>query len=167
MTTPISKFWSLEDALRTSQLVPNQIEQTLRYGRIHSKEQVRKDLERTAKILLDPFCEKFGKGVMSSGYRCPDLNKIVGGSSNSAHTVGLAIDWQPPCAIAVAIEWALAQPKEELPFDRLIVEERGKTRWLHVQAAEEGWEMARKVFHSPKAGIYLQLTPEQVLRLDV
>lgn len=170
MSTAISRHWTLEDAIRTSHLdIPNSIEQTLRYGRIHSKDQIRKDLERTARTLLDPFCDKFGKGTASSWYRCLFLNARVGGSSNSAHTVGLAVDWEPPSSttITAALAWAQAQPKEALPFDRLIVEQRGKTKWLHVQAAEEGWEIPRAIYHSPSAGVFLKLTHDQVLALNV
>jgi zinc D-Ala-D-Ala carboxypeptidase len=168
MPTPISKLWTLEDATRTSHLdIPNQIEQVLRYGRIHSPEQIRKDIERTARTLADPLCERFGKGTASSWYRCLALNRAVGGAANSAHTVGLALDWQPTVSIAVAITWALAQPSEQLPFDRLIVEERGKTRWLHVQAAEEDATPSRAIYHSPVSGLFVKVTHDQVLALNL
>jgi zinc D-Ala-D-Ala carboxypeptidase len=174
MPTPISRHWTLEEALRTSHLVPNQVQQVLRYGRIHSVQQIRKDLERTARTLLDLFCDAFGNGVNSSFYRCQELNRLVGGASNSAHMVGLACDWEPPgpavesertAPIKDAIEWALRQ--EGLPFDRLIVEERGKARWLHIQAAEEGATPARVVYHSPLAGVFTKVTLDQVLALTV
>ena len=36
------------------------------------------------------------KGInISSGYRCPELNKAVGGSSTSAHRYGYAFDLVP------------------------------------------------------------------------
>ena len=41
--------------------------------------------------VLDPLREWYGKPIyISSGYRCPELNKAVGGVSNSFHTIGCA-----------------------------------------------------------------------------
>jgi hypothetical protein len=160
----ISAFWTLGEALRTSHLgVPNTLEQVLRYGRIHSADQIRADLERTARTALDPLCARFGKGRVSSGYRCPELNRLVGGAANSAHTVGLAFDWIPNVEIRECVAWAL---REGLPFDRLIVEVRGGSRWLHVQAPEAGpGEPQRLVYSSPKSGLYAKLTAAQVAAL--
>ena len=42
---------------------------------------------------LDGIREKFGKPILiSSGYRCPLLNKAVRGVANSQHLKGLAAD---------------------------------------------------------------------------
>ena len=46
--------------------------------------------------VLDPLREAYGKPVrVNSGYRCPLLNRLVGGSPNSQHTRGEAADIQP------------------------------------------------------------------------
>lgn len=43
--------------------------------------------------LLDPLREKFGRPIyVNSGYRCPELNKAVGGSLTSQHLTGEAAD---------------------------------------------------------------------------
>lgn len=43
--------------------------------------------------ILQPIRNKYGKPIIvSSGYRCPKLNKAVGGASNSQHTLGEAVD---------------------------------------------------------------------------
>lgn len=43
--------------------------------------------------LLDPIREKWGHPIMvNSGYRCPMLNKAVGGVATSQHTKGEAAD---------------------------------------------------------------------------
>ena len=60
----------------------------------------------SVETLLDPLreaweshCKQNGLGVasigISSGYRCPQLNKAVGGSSTSAHCHGYAFDLMP------------------------------------------------------------------------
>ena len=43
--------------------------------------------------VLDPLREWYGKPIrVNSGYRCPDLNKAVKGSSTSQHMSGQAAD---------------------------------------------------------------------------
>ena len=87
-------------------------------------------------ILLDPLREAWGGPlVVTSGYRCPELNKAVGGSETSAHTAGWAADLVPGDGREVqelvnfAVEWLTATG---LPFDQMIFERSGGSRWLHV-----------------------------------
>ena len=43
--------------------------------------------------VLDPLREAWGRPlIVSSGYRCPALNKAVGGSGTSHHLLGMAAD---------------------------------------------------------------------------
>lgn len=89
-------------------------------------------------ILLDPLREAWGGPlIVTSGYRCPELNKAVGGSETSAHTAGWAADLVPESddprgvqgLVDFAMEWLTATG---LPFDQLIYERSGGRRWLHV-----------------------------------
>lgn len=87
-------------------------------------------------ILLDPMREAWGGPlIVTSGYRCPELNEAVGGSETSAHTAGWAADLVPGDGRGVqglvdfAIEWLTATA---LPFDQLIDERSGGSRWLHI-----------------------------------
>ena len=87
-------------------------------------------------ILLDPLREAWGGPlIVTSGYRCPALNKAVGGSETSAHTAGWATDLVPGDGRSVqelvnfAIEWLTAAGP---PFDQLIDERSGGSRWLHI-----------------------------------
>lgn len=42
---------------------------------------------------LDEIREGYGKPIIiNSGYRCPELNRKVGGVSSSFHQLGLAVD---------------------------------------------------------------------------
>ena len=46
--------------------------------------------------VLDPLREAYGRPIrVNSGYRCPKLNRLVGGSPNSQHMRGEAADIQP------------------------------------------------------------------------
>lgn len=54
---------------------------------------VEKKLIRLIDEVLDPIREKYGKPIyVSSGYRCKQLNALVGGAANSQHTKGEAAD---------------------------------------------------------------------------
>lgn len=79
---------------------------------------------------LDGIREKLGKPILvSSGYRCPVLNKAVGGVANSQHQKGLAADLV--CADMAKLESVL---RETGGFDQLIKEhcKGSKSFWFHV-----------------------------------
>lgn len=82
---------------------------------------------------LDVIREKVGKPILiSSGFRCPVLNKAVGGVSNSQHQKGLAADLI--CADMESLEKVL---RETGGFDQLIKEHHkgSKSFWFHVSVA--------------------------------
>lgn len=66
--------------------------------------------------------------VITSGYRCLELNIAVGGSTNSAHMTGYACDW---------ICRSFGTPREvfeflkdsEIEYDQLILE---FDEWIHI-----------------------------------
>lgn len=54
---------------------------------------VKVKLETLINRLLDPVRERYGKPLhVSSGFRCPVLNKAVGGAADSQHMKGEAAD---------------------------------------------------------------------------
>ena len=56
-------------------------------------EEIKINLRNLVDNCLDIIREKYGKPItISSGYRCPALNKVVGGASTSQHTKGQAAD---------------------------------------------------------------------------
>lgn len=76
--------------------------------------------------------------VISSGYRCPQLNKAVGGVANSQHTKGEAadifIDGDKVKGKRI-FDWIKAHCK----FDQLIWEHNAKgTYWVHVSYRADG-----------------------------
>ena len=82
---------------------------------------------------LDVIREKVGKPILiSSGFRCPVLNKAVGGVYNSQHQKGLAADLI--CADMESLEKVL---RETGGFDQLIKEHRkgSESFWYHVSVA--------------------------------
>ena len=87
-------------------------------------------LNLLVRFILDPLREKYGKPItISSGYRCQELNKIVGGSKNSQHVKGLAADITVGSVFENKKLFNLII-KLNLPFDQLIDENNYK--WVHV-----------------------------------
>jgi zinc D-Ala-D-Ala carboxypeptidase len=74
-----------------------------------------------------------GKPVLiSSGYRCPELNNAVGGTSNSAHLYGCAADFTIPAfGSPLEICRAIEPHLNEWGIDQLIYE----GGWVHLGRA--------------------------------
>ena len=71
---------------------------------------------------------------VTSGYRCPDLNKAVGGVPTSQHVVGQAGDLIPEgVGILEAYQKILAS---DLVYDQLIYEHSGNAYWIHISYLE-------------------------------
>lgn len=67
----------------------------------------------------EPVRRHFGPVVLSSGYRPPKLNRIIGGSDSSQHTLAEAGDFEVPGVSNVAVaQWIARNCK----FDQLILE---------------------------------------------
>ena len=89
-----------------------------------------KNLEQLIDNILDPLRERYGKPInVNSGYRCPELNKAVGGSKTSQHMKGLAADITVGSPKKNKVLFDLIK-EMDLPFDQLIDEK--KLSWVHV-----------------------------------
>lgn len=76
--------------------------------------------------------------TISSGYRCPELNKAVGGTKSSQHQLCLAADIHAKGYTAQELFELIAG--SNFGFDQLILEKIGGKEWLHisVQPKERG-----------------------------
>ena len=91
---------------------------------------IENNLKQLVDHILDPLREKYGKPIrVNSGYRCPALNKAVGGSKTSSHLTGLGADITAGSPEKNKILFNLVQ-ELNLPFDQLIDER--KFKWIHV-----------------------------------
>lgn len=82
----ITKNFTLDELYASSTAARLHIDNT-------PSEEIKEKLERLAKEILQPIRDKWGAPiVVTSGYRCPELNKAVGGAKTSQHLAGEAAD---------------------------------------------------------------------------
>ena len=86
-----------------------------------------------AAYVLEPLREAMHEPIpISSGFRCEQLNRAVGGVSNSQHMKGQAADLCIGGDIKKGRKW-FDYIKTHLPFDQLIWEHSSNgTYWVHV-----------------------------------
>lgn len=80
------KYFTLKELTRSTTATEKGIDNT-------PTPEVEKNLTLLVENVLDPLREIYGKPItVNSGYRCPELNKAVGGSKTSDHVKGFAAD---------------------------------------------------------------------------
>ena len=122
------KYFTLNELTRSDTATKNKIDKT------PTAEAV-KNLTALVDNVLDPLREMYGKTIyISSGYRCPRLNKAVGGVAGSQHKTGLAADINQRSREENARVFKLIE--ENLDFDQLLWENGGQ--WVHVSFRADG-----------------------------
>ena len=106
---------------------------------------VKANLTALVANILDPLREAYGKPiVVSSGYRCPKLNRAVGGAAKSQHVTGQAADIHTlsdtPADNKKLYDLIL---KLKLPFDQLINEYN--FNWVHVSFSPRNRRQVLKI----------------------
>ena len=124
------KYFSIQELCRSNTAVRLGIDNS-------PSELMRTNLEALVEHVLDPLRAKWGAPIIvTSGYRCPALNKAVGGASSSQHTLGEAADIR-------TLSDSRADNKRlldlllrlKLPLDQVINEypdSQGRPDWIHV-----------------------------------
>lgn len=80
------KYFTIEELTRSATATTRGIDNT-------PTPEIKANLERLVDKVLDGLREIYGKPItVNSGYRCPELNKAVGGSKTSDHMNGFAAD---------------------------------------------------------------------------
>ena len=89
-------------------------------------------LRQLCREVLQPLRDHYGRPIIvTSGYRCPELNEAVHGVGGSQHLYGCAADLHLP-DIDTGRQWYYWMVNH-LDFDQLLLEyNRSGDRWLHV-----------------------------------
>jgi hypothetical protein len=91
------------------------------------------NMKLTAEKCFEPIRAHFNIPLrVSSFFRCPELNKAVGGVADSQHQLGQAIDIEMGWEMNEKI---MAWAKDNLDFDQLLNEypdAEGRPQWVHI-----------------------------------
>ena len=94
------------------------------------------NLRSIVEQVLDPLREAYGRPVhVNSGYRCPRLNRLVGGSPNSQHMRGEAADISPVVGNEADLPELARLLIDNGKFDQLII----YPTFIHVSWKRLGW----------------------------
>lgn len=117
------KYFTFTEMERSNTAVRHAIDNT-------APEEARKNMAALVDTVLDPVREAWGKPItVTSGYRCPELNRIVGGSKTSHHMRGMAADITTGNRVENRRLFQLIQDIG-VPFTQLIDE--NNFSWVHV-----------------------------------
>ena len=130
MVMKLSKNFSLEEMCRSNTAsvrgLPN----------VPNAEQV-KNLQHLCENVLQPLRDHLGKPVViNSGFRSQAVNMAVGGAKNSQHTKGEAADIK--CKDYPYAKEIYSWIMDNLKFDQVILERKGKAVWVHVSFRTNG-----------------------------
>lgn len=101
------------------------------------------NLKALADNVLAPLREWYGKPIyVNSGYRCPQLNRMVGGKPTSQHLKGEAADIT--AGSKEENRKLFDYIKKNLTFDQLIDEKNFS--WVHVSFKRNG-ENRKQIIH--------------------
>ena len=128
----ISKNFSLEELCRSTTAAAKKMRNE------PGKEEI-VNLTHLALHILQPLRDVIGESIpISSGYRSPALNKLVGGVTNSQHVTGQAADIAIGGNMTKGKQW-FNYIKNNLPFDQLIWEHNKQgVYWIHVSYNKDG-----------------------------
>ncbi len=131
----MSKYFSIAELTRSSTAAARGIDNT-------PPPEAAACLRRLIDDLLDPIRERWGDPItVNSGYRCPELNRAVGGVATSQHCRGEAADITAGSPEKNRELFEMIR-SSSLPFDQLIDESR--FTWVHISHAASN---RRQVLH--------------------
>lgn len=120
-----SEFFALSELTKSSTASKYHIDNT-------PSDDIVRNLQYGVDMVLDPLRRLYGKPiVITSGYRCNELNKRVGGVANSWHTQGNAADIH---VSSMAEASKIFSNLQKIPsVDTALFEHSSSGQWLHVQ----------------------------------
>ena len=120
----LSKNFSLHELCKSDSAIRHGIDNT-------PPDEVIQNLQALVDNVLQPLRDKFGPIIVTSGYRSPDLNRKIGGSTTSHHCYGYAADFE---VLGMDNRELAIYIRDNLKFTQLILEfydGRPDSGWVH------------------------------------
>lgn len=127
----LTEHFTLSEFVRSEMATNRHIDNT-------PSQEVVDNLRSLCRNVLEPARVAFGSPIyITSGYRCHELNKAVGGSPTSQHLRGEAADLQVRGVENLRKLYRLI--KDHGVFDQLLFESnKAGVRWIHVSYKQSG-----------------------------
>jgi len=130
----LSKNLTLKEAVKSNTATRLGIDNTPSQWEINN-------LTAIADHIFQPIRDHFGVPIgVSSGFRCRDLNKAIGGSKYSQHMIGEALDIDADIYGKVTNADIFNYIKKNLEWDQMIWEfgDDNEPNWVHISYKEGG-----------------------------
>lgn len=128
------KHFNLSEFFRSSIAAKNGIKNE---PGIDARATIARNINLLVDNVLDPVRDKFGKPVIiTSGYRCPQVNRLAGGVDNSQHMSGCAADFHVGEFTPSMMYQVFLYISDTLEFDQLIYYRH--KNFIHVSYVENG-----------------------------
>lgn len=134
------KYFTIEELCQSETAEKYKIDNT-------PSEEIKKNLETLVDCLLDPLREAWGSPIIiNSGYRCPILNKAVGGSKTSSHMSGWSVDMRPKNGKMEEFKKFVVQFIKTKFWDQCILEKSGDVEWVHLSLYNNSGKQRMMIF---------------------
>jgi hypothetical protein len=136
----LSEHFSLGELIRSAMAERKHIDNT-------PPDEIAENLKYLCQQVLEPIRQHYGKPFRpNSCYRSPELNTAIGGSANSQHCKGEAVDIEVPGVSNYDLaRWV----EQNLEFDQLILEcycpGEPTSGWVHVSLKSSGQTNRKQV----------------------
>lgn len=124
-------------------------------------------LKELCQNVLQPLRDKYGKGInITSGYRSAAVNKLVGGSTTSAHSVGYAADTKPSNGNMVEYQKLVLEWAKTNKFDQIIIEypKNYVAQWIHIGIKNRSGQQRRQILYTTNGKSYPSITSKFYLK---
>lgn len=126
--TQLTEHFTLEEFTRSATATQRGIDNTPPADAVEN-------LSALCRNVLEPARISFGAPIIvTSGYRCWELNAAVGGKPTSQHTRGEAADIQ----VKRGLQRLYKLIKKRGVYDQLLYETNGRSEWIHVSYTQYG-----------------------------
>ena len=134
------KYFTIEELCQSETAEKYKIDNT-------PSEEIKKNLETLVDCLLDPLREAWGSPIIiNSGYRCPILNKAVGGSKTSSHMSGWSVDMRPKNGKMEEFKKFVVDFIKTRFWDQCILEKSGDVEWIHLSLYNNSGKQRKMIF---------------------
>lgn len=135
----MSKFFSLKELIASTEAYKRKIDNT-------PGEEEKAHLEELMEF-MDGIRSAWGSAIIvTSGYRCPELNEAIGGAKKSAHLTGYAVDCVPANNKKKEFFEFCKEYFKSRDFDELLFEKNSKGAiWIHIALKSIDGKQRKKI----------------------